>query len=159
MTVTCRVCGKAKAPDEFYKGQGKTCKECVKARATKWRREKPLNWRVERRQRGAHSTDLGAERLKKRLRRRYKLSPERAAELLRAQDFRCLICGNPITIKLLKLPDAPEDALIAVVDHDHRDGHVRGMLCTACNVGLGQFDDDPELIKQAYYYLRNDRKK
>lgn len=39
------------------------------------------------------------------------------------------------------------------IDHDHRTGKVRGILCQACNLGLGKFRDDPALIKSAIRYL------
>jgi hypothetical protein len=50
----------------------------------------------------------------------------------------CVICGN-------------EGKL--VVDHDHKTGHVRGMLCNHCNRGLGHFRDDPTLLEFAAQYL------
>ena len=55
-----------------------------------------------------------------------------------ASTFECVICGN--TGKL-------------VVDHDHTTGAVRGMLCSSCNLGLGKFKDDPELLEYARIYL------
>jgi hypothetical protein len=38
-------------------------------------------------------------------------------------------------------------------DHDHKTGAFRGYLCLSCNVGLGHFKDDPELLKKAIAYL------
>jgi len=39
------------------------------------------------------------------------------------------------------------------VDHDHITGALRGLLCSACNTGLGFFRDHPELLKRAIEYL------
>jgi hypothetical protein len=40
-----------------------------------------------------------------------------------------------------------------VVDHDHKNNKIRGMLCNHCNRGLGHFRDDPMLLEFAAQYL------
>lgn len=42
-----------------------------------------------------------------------------------------------------------------VIDHDHQNGNLRGLLCYRHNAGLGMFQDRPELLEKAADYLRN----
>ena len=62
------------------------------------------------------------------LRRRYGIGQAEFDELLAEQGGVCAICGAA----------DPQH-----VDHDHRTGWVRGILCFNCNGGLGQFRDSP----------------
>lgn len=61
--------------------------------------------------------------------------------LLAEQGGGCAICG-----------DAAEAGGHLHVDHDHADGRVRGLLCVRCNNGLGQFKEEPDLIREAAVY-------
>lgn len=40
-----------------------------------------------------------------------------------------------------------------VVDHCHDQQKVRGLLCDACNTGIGLLREDPELFARALEYL------
>ncbi|RZU75270.1 recombination endonuclease VII [Micromonospora kangleipakensis] len=73
------------------------------------------------------------------LRRRYGIGEQEFRELLAEQGGVCAVCGHP----------DPEH-----VDHDHRTGWVRGILCFNCNGGLGQFRDSPARLARAITYLR-----
>ena len=74
----------------------------------------------------------------------YGLSEERYAELLTAQDGRCAICQTDEWGGKHGVPH---------VDHDHATDEVRGLLCDACNNGLGRFADAPERLRAAAAYL------
>lgn len=60
----------------------------------------------------------------------------------------CAICGGMETRK-----DNKGNICRLAVDHDHDNGSVRGILCNACNTGLGRFRDDPDLLRKATNYL------
>jgi Recombination endonuclease VII len=72
----------------------------------------------------------------------------RASELRDEQGGRCAICRTPEG-------ECPGKRLH--LDHDHRTGAVRGMLCGNCNPGLGQFKDDPARLQAAIDYLNRHR--
>ncbi len=40
------------------------------------------------------------------------------------------------------------------IDHDHNSNAIRGFICTGCNIGLGQFKDNIESLKNAIEYLK-----
>lgn len=54
----------------------------------------------------------------------------------------CAICGKPT-----------ENNRLLAVDHDHRTGAIRGLLCDSCNKGLGFFEEKTLLLKKAMMYL------
>lgn len=64
-----------------------------------------------------------------------------------SQNSLCAICGTPgFTMR-------EHHWKKLVVDHDHKTGVVRGLLCHNCNRALGLLKDDPEVIKNAVKYL------
>lgn len=77
-----------------------------------------------------------------RLQRVYGISLDDYAALFEAQDGRCAICGN-----------RPRKRKLAV-DHDHKTGAVRGLLCSHCNHKLlGGARDSIDMLQSAIDYL------
>ncbi len=64
----------------------------------------------------------------------------------------CKICQKPET--------AQERSVVRAlaVDHCHTEGHVRGLLCRACNMSLGGFNDDVKALQRAIDYLEANHK-
>lgn len=71
-------------------------------------------------------------------------SKEYEAKLVE-QNYSCAICG------IEHAPEVPKGKL--VVDHNHETNEVRDLLCHSCNMGLGKFYDNPQLLRQAADYL------
>jgi hypothetical protein len=61
------------------------------------------------------------------------------------QDSPCAICGE------VRPPFGNRSSMY--LDHDHKTGRVRGVLCHQCNTGIGVFKDSPELLRAAIEYL------
>lgn len=76
---------------------------------------------------------------------RYGLTREDWNRMLDEQGGVCAICS---TDDWGGRSDKP------CVDHDHKTGQVRGLLCHACNRGLGSFADDVTLLDKASTYLQ-----
>jgi hypothetical protein len=69
---------------------------------------------------------------------------ERYLQMLESQNNCCAICGYH--------QDNFKKQLC--VDHNHKTGEVRGLLCLACNGGIGKLKDSVELLEKAINYLK-----
>lgn len=83
------------------------------------------------------------------LKRRFGMDAPDYAKMAANQGGLCAICGNPETAK----HKTSGGVRALAVDHCHSSGRVRALLCTACNTGLGSFNDDPDRLKAAIQYL------
>ena len=83
----------------------------------------------------------------------YGLTYEATKRLLEEQHGKCAICGADIKVM------GERKSKSVHVDHDHATGFVRGLLCQACNTGLGGFRDDTLVLKSAIRYLEESREK
>ena len=75
---------------------------------------------------------------------RYGVTPLEYEDMLWDQGNRCMICGKVF---------GPDNH--SCVDHNHRTGEVRGLLCRKCNIAIGLLNEDPGVLKNAIRYLTN----
>lgn len=99
-----------------------------------WRRNNPQEDKLKQRQ--AH------------LRRSFGITIEQYNDLFRQQNGVCAICRKPETVRNAKYGPG-----ILKVDHCHKSGRVRGLLCNRCNLGIGHLQDDAVLVRAAAEYL------
>lgn len=76
----------------------------------------------------------------------YKMTDAEFNELWSVQSGQCAICSVEL------LPRGRQPNAVAV-DHNHDTGAVRGLLCQACNRGIGLFYDSPSILQSAVKYL------
>lgn len=125
----CRMCGIVKLKDRMAIHSPGVCKECITRKCARWGAENPDRWKSQKRD--------------SYLNKMYGISLNGFMALLESQHGMCAICAREIG-------DGGNELH---VDHDHKSGRVRGILCGRCNRGIGQFNDDPALLKKALDYL------
>jgi CRISPR/Cas system-associated protein Cas10 (large subunit of type III CRISPR-Cas system) len=159
----CGWCGIAKPLDDFYRmssgkqGVRPECKACTREYRRRWyaqNREREIarvhEWQRENADRvNARSAEYrkkpGRARAMRDLyyRRTFGLTADDVDQLIAKQNGCCAICGR-----------SPQRLASLHLDHDHTTGQIRGVLCSTCNQGLGQFKEDPTLLEAAAAYLR-----
>jgi Recombination endonuclease VII len=170
----CTKCGLEKEPDQFGLARGKPrarCLRCIREDGRRYyqehlgsRREDCREYFKENREarqkygRGyykEHSADrcraakkwqkehpekTTAHRWKAKL-KQYGITTIQYQNIERSQGGVCAICGG----------SNPSGRALAV-DHSHRTGVIRGLLCSRCNTGLGLFNDSAERLLEAAIY-------
>jgi hypothetical protein len=84
------------------------------------------------------------------IKKKYGLEPIEFEAYWIACYGKCFICE-----KNMEMPTKTrgQGLDVCAIDHNHQTGNVRGLLCNACNKGLGFFKDDARLIQKALNYL------
>jgi hypothetical protein len=144
----CRKCGSRKHYS-YVDGKGKfvrLCKKCSSKRARKRYLANPQLFHA----RVTAYRKANPEKRKK-YNRQMVLSRRGLTELdyvnlFVKQNRRCAIC--------MRRTSGDVRTKHMHIDHDHKTGKVRGLLCKSCNNALGLFGDDISLLKAAIKYLR-----
>lgn len=100
-------------------------------------------------ERGTGRTNVAKEgrarRARKKMLRTFGMTEADYNRLFNAQQGGCAICWERQHGRRL------------AVDHNHKTGIARGLLCVKCNAGLGMFKDDAQRLGWAIDYLREHR--
>lgn len=153
---TCSKCGEEKPLSAFARqrrGWRGDCKACRRAYTAAWSSENPERvrqassaWRKANPDKIAAMNERGRgaqrEKRKHRTVAKYGITLNDYQQLLAEQGGGCAICGES------------EEGKALAVDHCHKSGCIRGLLCQNCNNGLGRFGDDPNLLDRAAAYVR-----
>lgn len=152
-TKYCTGCTSTKATTEFHKNRSMKdglyarCKVCVNRAGEKYRQanlEKSRAWgrKAAKSYRAKNPDKVRANNL----RLRFDLTPEAYEKLLRRQNGVCATCLRSETLLRHGKPQSLS------VDHDHKTGKVRGLLCNQCNRALGLLEyRDGALLGLASY--------
>jgi hypothetical protein len=80
------------------------------------------------------------------LKSKFGITLDQYNKLLELQNSVCAICGK-------------EERVIGrslAVDHNHKSGKVRGLLCSNCNTMLGKINDNKQILQSAINYLNKE---
>lgn len=80
------------------------------------------------------------------IKKKFGITVERYDEMAKGQGGVCAICQKPCT-----------SGRRLAIDHDHKTGNVRALLCGNCNNGIGKFAEEPELLRRAADYIEQHR--
>lgn len=136
----CTVCKVAKPFEDFYDGLKakkqrhptnkkylhSRCKDCDHARVRTYAKDNKV--KVRKQQLISHR------------RREYGLTQEQYDDMILSQKNLCAICNQPSKRTLH-------------IDHNHETGKIRALLCSNCNLGIGNFKDNLVYLQNAIDYL------
>lgn len=149
LQYTCKDCQKIKWKN-YYSRDDK--KEFLKIKAQNYYRDNKdkinndkdkLKERSDKYRKNRPSERVVADNLRKRrehLYKKYGLTIEEYNEMFLSQSGRCSICNK-------------ESDKTLVVDHCHKTGKVRSLLCNKCNLTLGYVSDDTQILNKMINYL------
>lgn len=135
----CKRCGNTK---KYSSGQN--CVACVKQRTNnrgpeifaRYATSEKGKRRIKRyRQDTVYKDAQFKHRLKK-----YGLTVEQYDQMVHSQQGKCKVCGGT------------EETNLAV-DHCHKTGKVRGLLCRSCNLALGNLKEDVNIMRNLIVYI------
>lgn len=152
MERRCADCKIIKPLSDFYfrKTSGRTvpysyCRDCTRDRTRRYKNSHPDSVKASQRRSYLKQKEKPRDYSRGweyKIRTKYGIDAAEYERLFIESGGVCAICGGD------------NDGERLCVDHCHDTGTIRGLLCKKCNMGLGNFGDDPGLILRAAQYLK-----
>jgi hypothetical protein len=136
----CRTCCNDINKENYYKDIEKSRK-----RVREYYKENRQKLIVKSREWRERNPQRAKQHLRKAHLKPYGITPEEFDLLLSKQKGVCAICNRTVV--------STREYPTLVVDHDHQTNKIRGLLCRACNIGLGHFEDNVLYLQAAIRYL------
>ena len=134
----CTKCGIEKPVEMFWKDKSKKHGHCAVCKSCK-----TVVYSIYRKKNGYDKKRYQKHKESERERhlvRKYGITLVEYNQMYRKQNGKCAICGK-------------EQINSFDVDHNHKTGEVRGLLCTNCNRMIGHANDSPERLNKGAEYL------
>ena len=146
----CTKCGVEKPLSEFNKNKSKkdgfqsSCKICHRLQSKDhYSLNKPKRWEYAKNYYKSNIEKIKCQDKQRWLRKKYNMDETDFLRIKKQQNGKCAICFSEL-----------KNGFLVHIDHDHKTGIVRGVLCRWCNTGLGHFRDSEENLKSALKYLK-----
>jgi hypothetical protein len=154
-TKRCGGCSAEKSTSEFHVRRRKGCRDSLQSRCkacqlashNRWKEKNRQKYLADRKARKASRIAAGSDEIRRQVLSKYRLSVEAYGVMLAAQGGVCAICRRPETARNQHGP------LALSVDHDHKTGRIRGLLCRSCNTLLGLSRENCSILESATNYL------
>lgn len=143
----CTKCKEFKCVSEFYKeprtkiGLQSRCKICQQTAYNDYRKKNPD---VYRKASLKHWHNLSDKKKHSKWIQRYGITADQYTNMFEFQNGKCKICNQECST-----------GRVLAVDHCHKTGKVRGLLCTKCNTALGMLNDNIKYFETAIEYLKS----
>ncbi len=153
----CPKCKIQKKYDDFYNNKNRKDNKCYLCKPCDNERKREQYKKPEVRKKHNICTSLYRKTingkknaLKGRLKNLYGIMVEDYDKLFNSQNGLCAICGK----KEVWIDVRTGTLARLAIDHDHKNGKIRGLLCRKCNAGLGSFKDNADILDKASVYVR-----
>ena len=140
----CSVCKEMKPRESFFKNKSKSqgitaaCKVCHLEQRKRYLKEGRMTW-------GKYGNKENKREWA--LIKTYGITNEDYDEMRVSQDHRCAICKTHET----------ELKRVLNVDHCHKTGIIRGLLCIKCNHAIGLLKENIQSFNNAIEYLQRNK--